>query len=127
MQSPQMDFARSTFSNWSLASNLLMPRTIASIQQESLGSEGWGFLNNYSRVIVLIAANPLVLQRVIAEQIGITERAVQRIVADLEKGGYLIRQRDGRSNRYEVQLELKLCDPMCGHVSLGDFIALLQK
>jgi len=76
---------------------------------------------------VLIAANPLVLQRVIAEQIGITERAVQRIVADLEKGGYLIRQRDGRSNRYEVQLELKLCDPMCGHVSLGDFIALLQK
>jgi uncharacterized membrane protein len=104
-----------------------MPRNKTSRRTESDAPDGWGFLNNYTRVVILIASNPLILQRVIAERIGITERAVQRIVADLEKAGYLIRQRAGRSNRYEMQLHRKLCDQACGHVSLGEFIRLLQE
>ena len=104
-----------------------MPRKKASRRAESDSTDGWGFLNNYTHVVILIAKNPLILQRVIADRIGITERAVQRIVADLEKGGYLTRQRSGRSNRYEIQLQHKLCDQACGHVSLGEFIKLLQE
>lgn len=104
-----------------------MPRKKSSRRADSDAPVRWGFLNNYSHVAVLIAMNPLILQRVIAERIGITERAVQRIVADLEKSGYLIRQRSGRSNRYEIQRHRKLCDTAFGHVSLGDFISLLQE
>ena len=104
-----------------------MPRKKASRRIDSAGPTGWGFLNNYAHVAILIASNPLILQRVIAERIGITERAVQRIVADLEKAGYLIRQRSGRSNRYQIQLHRNLCDQACGHVSLGEFIELLQE
>lgn len=104
-----------------------MPRNKASRRTESQSPDRWGFLNNYTHVVILIAGNPHILQRVIAERIGITERAVQRIVADLEKAGYLTRQRSGRSNRYELQLHRKLCDQSCGHVSLGEFVKLLQE
>ena len=61
---------------------------------------GWGFLTNHFYVLHAIATDPELTLRSIAARIGITERAVQRIVADLEKGGFLLRERDGRRNRY---------------------------
>src|SRR3982750_3707911 len=64
----------------------------------------WAFLSNHAHVLLCIAKEPEVRLREVADRVGITERAVQRIVADLEEGGYLSRSREGRRNRYEVHL-----------------------
>ncbi len=58
------------------------------------------FLTNYAHVLLLIASDPSILMRELASQIGITERAVQRIVDDLTTAGYLVVTKDGRRNRY---------------------------
>lgn len=62
----------------------------------------WTFLTHHARVLILIGRDPGMRLRDVAAACGITERAVQRIVADLEEAGYLKRSREGRRNRYEV-------------------------
>ncbi len=64
---------------------------------------GWAFLTNHFYVLHAIATDPELTLRAIAARVGITERAVQRIVADLEDGGFLVRERDGRRNRYVLR------------------------
>ena len=63
----------------------------------------WTFLTNHTRVLVVISENPTIRLRDIAEAIGITERAIQRIVADLEDAGYLSHTKAGRRNVYEIE------------------------
>jgi DNA-binding MarR family transcriptional regulator len=63
----------------------------------------WGFVTNHAYVLRILAHEPNVTLREVAERIGITERAVQRIVAELEEEGYLMRVREGRRNRYAVR------------------------
>ncbi len=63
----------------------------------------WGFLTNHFYVLRCIAQEPSVTLREVAERIGITERAVQRIIAELEDAGYLSRAREGRRNRYVLR------------------------
>ncbi len=63
----------------------------------------WGFLTNHFYVLRCIAREPSLTLREVAERVGITERAVQRIVAELEEGGYLVRAREGRRNRYVLR------------------------
>ena len=63
----------------------------------------WGFVTNHAYVLRCLAREPSLTLREVAERIGITERAVQRIVAELEEGGYLLREREGRRNRYTVR------------------------
>jgi DNA-binding MarR family transcriptional regulator len=63
----------------------------------------WGFLTNHAYVLRCLALEPELTMREAAERIGITERAVQRIVAELEEAGYLTREREGRRNRYLVR------------------------
>jgi hypothetical protein len=63
----------------------------------------WGFLTNHFYVLHSIASDPERTLREIAGRVGITERAVQRIVAELEDGGFLVRQREGRRNRYVLR------------------------
>ena len=62
--------------------------------------------------------------RDVAELVGITERAVQRIVADLEEAGYIERSRDGRRNRYKVEKSLPLRHPIEEHRTVSALIAL---
>lgn len=62
----------------------------------------WTFLTNHSHVLICLARNPHLRLRDLAEQVGITERAVQGIVKDLEAAGCLTRHREGRRNRYEI-------------------------
>jgi len=80
----------------------------------SSGSE-WTFLSNHAHVFLCIAREPEVRLREVAAQVGITERAVQRIVADLEEGGYLTRAREGRRNRYQVHADHPLRHPVEAH------------
>lgn len=86
---------------------------------------GWTFLSNHTHVLVCLAADPAQTLRDVAAQVGITERAVQRIVADLEEGGVLERQREGRRNRYVLDLGAKLRHPLERHCSIGDLLALV--
>lgn len=73
---------------------------------------GWTFLSNHSHVLVCLARNPQVRLRDVALQVGITERAVQRIIAELERGGFITRQRRGRTNRYRIHGDRHLRHPI---------------
>jgi len=74
--------------------------------------EQWTFLTNHAHVLLCIAADPQMRLRDVAARVGITERAAQRIVADLAADGYLTRTRVGRRNQYEVHGELPFRHPI---------------
>jgi DNA-binding transcriptional ArsR family regulator len=86
---------------------------------------GWTFLSNHTHVLVCLAADPEQTLRDVAAQVGITERAVQRIVAELEAAGVLAREREGRRNRYRLDLSLPLRHPLEQHCRIGDLIGLV--
>jgi Winged helix-turn-helix DNA-binding len=84
----------------------------------------WTFLSNHAHVLICIAGEPEIRMRDVAVRVGITERAVQRIVAELEAGGYLTITRMGRRNRYEVTTDLPLRHPVEGHRTVGQLVEL---
>jgi hypothetical protein len=75
-------------------------------------AERWTFFTNHTHVLLCIARDPEVRLRDVAAAVGITERATQRIVADLVDGGYLARSRVGRRNRYVVNFDLPFRHPV---------------
>lgn len=85
----------------------------------------WTFLSNHTHVLVCLAADAEQTLRDVAAKVGITERAVQRIVAELEAAGALTRERDGRRNRYRLDTTLPLRHPLEKHRSIGDLLALV--
>ena len=85
----------------------------------------WTFLTNHAQVFLCVAQNDHVTAREIASIVGITERAVQRIIDDLEKDGYIQRFRDGRSNRYSISLDKPLRHPAQHGQPVRDLLALL--
>lgn len=85
----------------------------------------WTFLTNHAQVFLCIAQNEHITAREIAHTVGITERAVQRIIDDLEKGGYIQRFRDGRSNRYSISLDMPLRHPAQHGQPVRDLLAVL--
>jgi hypothetical protein len=89
----------------------------------SLESErSWTFLTNHAHVLACIVAEPGVRLRDVAERVGITERAAQRIVADLVETGYLERKRVGRRNLYRADLDQPLRHPLDAHHRVGDLL-----
>ena len=87
----------------------------------------WTFLTNHSHVLVVLHANPNLVLREVALEVGITERAVQRIIHDLEIGGFIERERVGRRNRYVVLLDQPLRHPIESHRNIGDLLGLVAK
>ena len=85
----------------------------------------WTFLTNHAHVLLCIAREPEVRMRDVAQLVGITERAVQRIVAELEEAGYLERIRQGRRNRYQVRTDLPLRHPIERHERVSSLIDLV--
>jgi DNA-binding IclR family transcriptional regulator len=85
----------------------------------------WTFLSSHGHVLLQIARDPEIRLGDVAKHIGITERAVQRIVADLEAGHYIRRERWGRRNRYHLQPDLPMRHPVEAHLPLRSLIALL--
>lgn len=85
----------------------------------------FGFLTNHGLVLLCIAHDPDVRMRYIAADVGITERAAQRIVADLVEGGYLDRARVGRRNRYTVRTDLPITLPAQRDVDLNSLLHVL--
>lgn len=86
----------------------------------------WTFFTNHAHVLFCIAADPGIRLRDVAGRVGVTERAAQRIVAELVEAGYLQRARDGRRNRYQVRPDLPLRHPVEHDHRIGEILALLQ-
>ena len=87
--------------------------------------EGWSFLTNHARVLLCIARDPGARLRDIAASLGITERSAYGIVNDLAEAGYVVKQKDGRRNRYQVQAHLPLPESTGRERTVGEVLALL--
>ena len=83
------------------------------------------FLSNHGQVLLAIARDPGVRLREIGDQVGITERAAHRIVTELADAGYLLRERNGRRNRYTITTDRSLPDPLARDRSIGDLLSVL--
>lgn len=94
----------------------------------SLGEKAspWQFLTNHTHVLVAIRRDPDIRQREIAQQVGITEGAVQRIVHELEESGCLTHTKVGRRNHYEIVYERDLRHPLETNHTLGELLTLLE-
>lgn len=86
----------------------------------------WTFLSNHLHVLFCLSEEPDVRLRDVAERVGITERAVQRIVSELEFAGIITREKEGRRNHYEIHGEVALRHPLEAHHTVGELIALLS-
>jgi hypothetical protein len=89
-------------------------------------AERWTFLTNYGHVLLCIAADPAIRLRDVAAKVGITERAAQRIVADLIDGGYLEASKQGRRNQYRVNGALPLRHPIEEQSQVAALLALIR-
>ena len=85
----------------------------------------WSFLTNHARVLACIARDPEVRLRDIALTLNITERSVFRIVDDLTLGGYVTKEREGRRNRYKIQVNAPLGDALDRERTIGDLVTFL--
>jgi hypothetical protein len=85
----------------------------------------WSFLTNHARVLLCIAHDPGARLRDIAASLDITERSAFGIVTDLAEAGYVVKQKDGRRNRYQIQAHLPLPEPASQEPAIGDVLALL--
>ena len=85
----------------------------------------WSFLTSHARVLMCIAHDPGARLRDIAASLGITERSAHGIVTELAEAGYVVKQKDGRRNRYQIQAHLPLPEPASRERTVGEVLALL--
>jgi DNA-binding MarR family transcriptional regulator len=85
----------------------------------------WTFLSNHAHVLICLALDPDSRLRDVAASVGITERAVQKIVGDLEEAGVIVRERSGRRNSYRVDVSVPLRHPLEAHRSVAALLALV--
>ncbi|MBX2852354.1 MAG: winged helix-turn-helix transcriptional regulator [Phycisphaeraceae bacterium] len=99
----------------------------ASKQNSNGKPAGWTFLTNHSHVLICLALEPDMLLREVAQKVGITERAVQKIVLELEEGGVLVREKVGRRNHYTIKEGRSLRHPVEGHRQVRDLLDMVRK
>ena len=85
----------------------------------------WSFLTNHARVLLCISHDPGVRLREIAQKVGVTERTAYGIVTDLTVAGYVVKQKDGRRNQYQIQAHLPLPETDGRERTIGEVLALL--
>jgi DNA-binding IclR family transcriptional regulator len=90
-----------------------------------VATPSWGFLTSHARVLLCIAHDPGARLRDIAASLGITERSAYGIVNDLTEAGYVVKEKDGRRNRYQVQAHLPLPESTTRERTVGEILALL--
>lgn len=87
----------------------------------------WTFLTNHAHVLLCLAQDPELRLRDLAHRVGITERAVHKIITELEHGGVLERERSGRRNTYTIDRRVRLRHPVESHRTVGDLIGLVAR
>jgi len=85
----------------------------------------WSFFSNYTHVLVCIAENPHARLRDLANLVGITERTAQRLVTQLEESGILKRIKEGRRNRYLIDVRKHLHHPIESHCTVGELLGTI--
>ena len=85
----------------------------------------WGFLTNHARALLLLAADGDARLRDLAAALEVTERSAYAIVADLSEAGYVVKEKDGRRNRYLIQAHLPLPDFLGRERTIGELLELL--
>ena len=95
-------------------------------EPEPTAARAWTFLTNHAHVLLCLARGESLTARELGQRIGITERAVQVILADLTDGGYLIKRKEGRRNLYTVNRRGRLRHPLEAHHTIGDLITALD-
>lgn len=86
---------------------------------------GWSFFTNHAHVLLCLAEDPEMRLRDVVAAVGITERAVQKIISELESGGVLERTRIGRRNVYRIHGELPLRHPVESHCTVQGLIGFI--
>jgi predicted ArsR family transcriptional regulator len=86
----------------------------------------WTFLTNHTQVLLCIAGNPDVRLRDVADRVGITERAAQRILADLVDAGFVVRERRGRRNHYAINGRAEMRHPAQEGQAIQGLLELLE-
>ena len=85
----------------------------------------WNFLTNHANVLLCVTEEPDIRLRELASKVSISERAVKRIVADLENAGFISRERQGRRNHYLVHNDASIAGPMTRGLQLGVLLSAL--
>ena len=85
----------------------------------------WSFLTNHARVLLCVAHEPGIRLRDIANTLDVTERTVHGILTDLANAGYVLKERDGRRNHYEIQRHLPLPESSGSQRTIGEVLDLL--
>jgi DNA-binding IclR family transcriptional regulator len=97
----------------------------SSYKESGASTSGWTFLTNHTHVLVVLAREPMSRIRDIADEVGITQRAVQRILAELAAEGVLRVTKHGRRNEYRINRRMKLRHPLENSRRLGDLLELV--
>lgn len=95
------------------------------MQQSPIPRRQWTFLSNHAHVLVCLATDPDSRLRDVAASVGITERAVQKIVGDLEDAGVIERVRAGRRNSYRLRPSVPLRHPLEAHQTVGALLSVM--
>ena len=85
----------------------------------------WSFFTNHARVLICISRDPGLRLRDLAAVLDITERSAYGIVSDLVEAGYVVKEKDGRRNRYRVQAQLPLPEPVTRERTIGEVLGVL--
>src|ERR1700760_2760309 len=85
----------------------------------------WSFITQHARVLVCIARDPGVRLREIADALGVTERRAFGIVSDLTDAGYVVKEKEGRRNRYRIQEHLPLRVRVGREPTVGELLGVL--
>jgi hypothetical protein len=95
------------------------------LKEGQVPAPSWSFLTSHARALLCIAHDPGLRLRDIAARLGITERSAYGIVTDLAAAGYIVKQKDGRRNRYQIQAHLPLPETDSRERTVGEILALL--
>lgn len=93
---------------------------------DRVGSHNWTFFSNYGHILLALAQDPEARLRDLAERVGITERAVHRLLAEMEAADVISRHREGRRNTYSINPNVRLRHPIEAHRTVGDLIAFMS-
>jgi DNA-binding MarR family transcriptional regulator len=100
---------------------------MVSKQTKSEEPNAWTFLSNHAHVLLSLAKSPSLTVREIADEVGITERAVHRILRDLEEGRYITITKHGRRNSYQINSGKHFRHPIASHQSIQSLLTLVKK
>jgi DNA-binding MarR family transcriptional regulator len=103
-----------------------MPKKTARAVEIVSHKQEWTFLSNHAHVLICLYRDPSVRLRDLSFNVGITERAVIRIIQDLEKAGAIERIKDGRRNKYKIHDSISLRHKLESHKTIGDLLKLLK-